>query len=55
VAVEVVAIPRAPPVEVSRRILSTPEGRDFAARQIEDLAKAGEATWEVEHASATTG
>jgi hypothetical protein len=27
-------------VDISRRILSTPEGRDFAARQIEDLANA---------------
>jgi hypothetical protein len=46
VAVDVVAIRRELPVDISRRILSTPEGRNFAARQIEDLARAGDAALE---------
>jgi hypothetical protein len=39
VSVELTAAPELP-VDISRRILATPEGRDLAARQIEDLAKA---------------
>jgi hypothetical protein len=37
VAVDVVATPPTPPVVVSRLLFSTPEGRELAARQIEDL------------------
>ena len=54
-AVDVVAIPRELPVDISRLIPSTPEGRDYAARQIEDLAEAGAAAWAAEHSSAETG